>query len=162
MIVWQAKSIELYGNWSYQKMATLKVHLNQGQLQIWTKHSHNFRCACGHVDEGTRPHQVLASALTLSQPAHRESLGRYRIKGGEWLVWNFTWNRQIIVDQCLWLGLTPSNVWMWIIEIANIVQLVGNRWAGTESKAENDLFETSPETPVVFSINTTGWHGNFL
>ena len=34
------------------------------------------RRACGHVDVGTRPHQVLASTLTLSQPegadyAHR-------------------------------------------------------------------------------------------
>ena len=26
------------------------------------------RCACGHVDVGTRPRQVLASTLTLSQP----------------------------------------------------------------------------------------------
>ena len=27
-----------------------------------------YRRACGHVDLGTRPHQVLASTLTLSQP----------------------------------------------------------------------------------------------
>ena len=27
-----------------------------------------LRRACGHVDVGTRPHQVLASTLTLSQP----------------------------------------------------------------------------------------------
>ena len=30
------------------------------------------------------------------------------------------------VDQCLWLGLTPSDVWMRIIEIHNVVQFVGN------------------------------------
>ena len=29
---------------------------------------HLARRACGHVDVGTRPHQVLASTLTLSQP----------------------------------------------------------------------------------------------
>ena len=28
----------------------------------------HYRCACGHVDEGTCPHQVLAATLTLSQP----------------------------------------------------------------------------------------------
>ena len=27
-----------------------------------------FRCACGHVDKGTCPHQFLTATLTLSQP----------------------------------------------------------------------------------------------
>ena len=29
------------------------------------------RCACGHVDVGTCPHQVLAACLTLSQPGRQ-------------------------------------------------------------------------------------------
>ena len=32
------------------------------------KSSYFIRRACGHVDMGTRPHQVLATTLTLSQP----------------------------------------------------------------------------------------------
>ena len=30
-----------------------------------------LRRACGHVDEGTCPHQVLAATLTLSQPGEQ-------------------------------------------------------------------------------------------
>ena len=38
----------------------------EGSLAPWLS-----RRACGHVDVGTRPHQVLASTPTLSQPGSR-------------------------------------------------------------------------------------------
>ena len=35
---------------------------------MFTKPNYVLRRACGHVDVGTSPHQVLAATLTLSQP----------------------------------------------------------------------------------------------
>ena len=40
-------------------------------VAAWIIHSiqyYSSRRACGHVDEGTCPHQVLAATLTLSKP----------------------------------------------------------------------------------------------
>ena len=62
---------------------------------------------------------------------------------------------ETLINVDLWLGLTPSDVWMRIIKSDNVVQLVGNPWAGAESNVENDLIETSPETAVVSSIIVT-------
>ena len=46
---------------SFQKLLATSIQI----LNIWWS---IFRRACGHVDVGTCPHQVLAATLTLSQP----------------------------------------------------------------------------------------------